>query len=101
MIFHNFFQKIFSDSYQRDENIDLKLFTLSALLSSTLIYNVMGAIDERALESLSFISTLSNQIMGFNSKTNNLAKYFPNLIWLIRDFTLDLTTKNKTEVFLS
>lgn len=58
----------------------------------------MGSIDERALESLSFISTLSNQIMGFNSKTNSLAKYFPNLIWLIRDFALDLTTKNKTEV---
>lgn len=61
----------------------------------------MGSIDERALESLSFISTLSNQIMGFNTKTNSLAKYFPNLIWLIRDFALDLTTKNKTEVFTS
>lgn len=58
----------------------------------------MNAIDERALEALSFISTLSNQLAGFNSKSNNLSKFFPNFIWLIRDFALDLTNKNNTEV---
>ena len=58
----------------------------------------MNSIDERALEALSFISTLSNQLSGFNSKTNNLSKYFPTFIWLIRDFALDLTNKNNSEV---
>ena len=67
-------------------------------MSSTLIYNVMNSIDERALEALSFISTLSNQLTGFNSKASNLSKYFPNFIWLIRDFALDLSNKNNSEV---
>ena len=59
----------------------------------------MSSIDERALESLSFISTLSNQLSGFNSRTDSLSKYFPTFVWLIRDFALDLTTKSNTEVF--
>ena len=33
-------------SFTRDEQIDVKLFTLSALLCSNLLYNVMGAITE-------------------------------------------------------
>lgn len=75
----------------------MKLFTLAALLSSTLIYNVMGSIDERALESLFFVSTMANQISGVQGKSS-MSKYFPSFIWLIRDFALDLTTKNDLEV---
>lgn len=56
----------------------------------------MNAIDERALESLSFISTLANQL---TSNERNISKYFPYFVWLIRDFSLDLTTKNNKEVF--
>lgn len=44
---------------QRDEDIDTRLFTLTALLSSTMIYNVMGSIDERAIEMLSCVAKLS------------------------------------------
>lgn len=39
--------------------MDTKLFILSSLLSSMLIYNVLGAIDENALEQLGFVVNLS------------------------------------------
>lgn len=73
----------------------MKLFTISALISSALIYNVMNSIDERALESLSFISNLANNIMA---KEKNLSKYFPTFYWLIRDFALDLKGNQKQDV---
>ena len=53
------FKILFKDSVQRDEDIDTRLFTLTALLSSTMIYNVMGSIDERAIEMLSCVAKLS------------------------------------------
>jgi hypothetical protein len=83
-------------SYDRDENIDAKLFTLTALMSSAMIYNVMGAIDESAINSLSFIANLSKHInLNPNSKEkeSDISKYFPNLIWSIRDFSLELVNK--------
>mmetsp|Transcript_16158 Transcript_16158/g.13709 ORF Transcript_16158/g.13709 Transcript_16158/m.13709 type:complete len:145 (-) Transcript_16158:258-692(-) len=49
-------------SYTRDENIDAKLFTLTALMSSTMVYNVMQSIDEKAIESLSFIANLTKYL---------------------------------------
>lgn len=37
-------------SVQRDLHIDLKIFSLSILLSSMFIYNQLGHIDEAAIE---------------------------------------------------
>lgn len=47
-----------------DENVehDYKIFTLSMLLSSYLIYNSVGAIDENSLENLNCVINLSNKI---------------------------------------
>ena len=38
------------NSFDKDESLDTKLFLLSTLLSSSLIYNLMGNIDGMALE---------------------------------------------------
>ncbi len=45
-----------------DENHDAKIFLLALLLSSLLIYNSVGTIDENALNSLSLVINLSKQI---------------------------------------
>lgn len=37
-------------SYERDENVNIKIFALSVLLSSVFIYNSLGVIDEDALD---------------------------------------------------
>jgi len=86
-------------SYSRDENIDAKLFTLTALMSSTMIYNVMGAIDERAIESLSFIANVSKFLNAdVSDPSEDVSTYFPDLIWCVRDFALELVSKDKTPI---
>ncbi|KRW99017.1 P-loop containing nucleoside triphosphate hydrolase [Pseudocohnilembus persalinus] len=79
------------NSYKRDEQIDAKLFLLTNLLSSTLIYNVFHNIDERALEQLSFITSISSLFL--DQEKNKISQQFPNLIWLVRDFSLNFTNK--------
>ena len=81
-------------SCNRDQQIDTKILTLSLLLSSYFMFNCMNAIDENAIESLSLVVNLSQHI-HVNTKASTLqedhillAKYFPQLMWVIRDFAL-------------
>ena len=46
----------------RELNIDLKIFTLSVLISSTIIYNSKHSISEDKLEELSSAANLTNKI---------------------------------------
>ena len=57
-------------AYDEDENHDAKIFLLALLLSSLLIYNSVGTIDENALNSLSLVINLSNKIQ-LKSGNNN------------------------------
>ena len=64
----------------------------------------MGTIDETALQSLSLIVNLSKQIQIKKNRTSSasieddgvyedpdeLAKYFPSFMWIVRDFALRL-----------
>lgn len=85
------------NSYNRDENQDMVLFCITAMLSSTMLYNNFGAIDEKAIERLGFLCQLS-KLFKFKEKRVNshqeqmmeIAKYFPSLVWVLRDFGQDL-----------
>ena len=44
-----------TDATDQHENYDTKIFMLGMLLSSCLIYNSVGAIDEKAIQNLSLI----------------------------------------------
>ena len=93
-------------AYDEEINHDSKIFLIAILISSLFIYNSFGTIDEAALSNLSFILNLSkslklrnnlknkdeediNSINNINEE-NELAKYFPCLFWLLRDFVLKL-----------
>ena len=89
-------------AYDEDINHDSKIFLIAILISSLFIYNSIGTIDENALSNLSFILNLSkslklknnediniNNISDINTD-NELAKYFPILFWVLRDFSLKL-----------
>lgn len=39
----------FSDEIERDESVDVKIFVISVLLASMLVYNNIGHIDELAI----------------------------------------------------
>jgi hypothetical protein len=81
-------------AYDEDENHDAKIFLLALLLSSLLIYNSVGTIDENALNSLSLVINLSKQIQlradGKQEDPEALAKMFPSFLWVLRDFALKL-----------
>lgn len=83
------------------------------LISSYFVYNSMGTIDENALQNLSLIVNLSKQLQIKNSQAvdedpDEVAKYFPSFMWVVRDFTLrlldpegnPLTSKEYLEVAL-
>jgi len=54
----------------------------------------MGTIDENALQNLSLIVNLSNQLQSVNKKEGSdieeMSKYFPSFLWVVRDFALKL-----------
>jgi hypothetical protein len=49
-------------AYDEDENHDAKIVMLALLLSSLIIYNSVGTIDENALSNLSLVINLSKKI---------------------------------------
>ena len=84
-------------AYDEEINHDSKIFLIAILISSLFIFNSFGAIDENAINSLSFILNLS-KIIKIKSLTHDdseeeLAEYFPSFLWLLRDFSLKLEDK--------
>ena len=85
-------------AYDEEVNHDSKIFLIAVLISSLFIFNSFGAIDENAINTLSFVLNLSKtiKIKSVNKEDNEeeLAEYFPTLLWLLRDFSLKLEDKN-------
>ena len=85
-------------AYDEEINHDTKIFLIAVLISSLFIFNSVGAIDENAINSLSFVLNLSKtiKIKSIHKEDNEeeLAEYFPTLLWLLRDFSLKLEDKN-------
>jgi hypothetical protein len=87
----------FLDSFNRDENSDMVLFAITCFLSSAMLYNTMGTIDEKAIERLGFLTNIfemfdikRKQRADPKEVTHEISKYFPQFIWALRDFSLDL-----------
>ena len=81
-------------SLQVDHNHDLRIFALILLISSQLIYNSVGVIDENSIQNLGLVINLSKQIhykkgTGID-QVKDFEKYFPEFFWVIRDFILQL-----------
>ncbi len=81
-------------AYDEEVNHDAKIFLIAILISSLFLLNSFNSIDENAVNSLSFILNLSQTIKlsKEDDKANpeELAKYFPSLLWILRDFSLKL-----------
>ncbi|KAM3144212.1 hypothetical protein pb186bvf_003674 [Paramecium bursaria] len=86
------------NSVQRDINVDTKIFSISLLLSSMFVYNQLGHIDERSIENLSLVVKLSESISVSNDASDKqLSQFFPNFLWVLRDFSLDLKGRTSQE----
>ncbi|XP_056090584.1 guanylate-binding protein 1-like isoform X1 [Rhinichthys klamathensis goyatoka] len=87
-----------------DSKHDTNIFCLAVLLSSTLVYNSRGTIDNRAVEELQFVTELTECIKVKSSDededdSSEFVKFFPSFIWAVRDFTLErkIDGKDATE----
>ncbi len=90
---------------------DTRIFSMALLLSSLFIYNSVGAIDENALSNLSLVTNICKLLRLDKSEdeepeltpsaastratvlqnAEDLGRQaFPPLLWLVRDFTLQL-----------
>jgi hypothetical protein len=77
---------------EADSDYDTRIFSLSVLLSSEIIYNSRGSIDETAIGNLAMVTKLSNFIhLGTNETSEKgFCKLFPSFTWVVRDFSLVL-----------
>uniref|UniRef100_A0A671K3W0 Guanylate-binding protein 1-like n=1 Tax=Sinocyclocheilus anshuiensis TaxID=1608454 RepID=A0A671K3W0_9TELE len=88
-----------------DSKNDGWIFCLAVLLSSTLVYNSRGTIDNTALENLHYVTELSEQINirsplsvpagAAEGDDCHFVRFFPSFIWVVRDFTLKLEADGK------
>ena len=82
-------------SLEEGEQTDTKIFLMALMLSSYFIYNSMGSIDEKAVQSLSLIINLSKLLQKGDVKDRqNIIECFPSFLWLVRDFALRLVDSN-------
>ena len=61
---------------------------MAVLISSYLIYNSVGNIDERSINELEMVTALSKQIQTGDEGVE-LSYHMPKFMWLLRDFMLE------------
>ncbi|CAI9618218.1 unnamed protein product [Staurois parvus] len=90
------------DVEKGDRKYDSKIFTHTVLLSSALVYNSMGTINQDALDKLKypFITGELTELIkvrtgDIQDQEGNFSTYFPIFIWAVRDFSLELKIDGK------
>ncbi|XP_054577260.1 guanylate-binding protein 4-like [Eptesicus fuscus] len=85
------------DVEKGDSKNDSWIFALAVLLSSMFVYNSMSSINHQALEQLHYVTELtklirtkSSPISGEGDDSAEFASFFPDFVWVVRDFTLEL-----------
>nr|XP_023660974.1 guanylate-binding protein 1-like isoform X2 [Paramormyrops kingsleyae]XP_023660975.1 guanylate-binding protein 1-like isoform X2 [Paramormyrops kingsleyae]XP_023660977.1 guanylate-binding protein 1-like isoform X2 [Paramormyrops kingsleyae]XP_023660978.1 guanylate-binding protein 1-like isoform X2 [Paramormyrops kingsleyae] len=95
------------DVEKGDQKNDAWIFALSILLSSTLVYNSRGTIDNQAVENLQYVTELTERIKvkspasalsaegDDDEEDAQFLQFFPRFVWAVRDFTLLLEIDGK------
>ncbi|XP_036045185.1 guanylate-binding protein 1-like [Onychomys torridus] len=85
------------DVEKGDNQNDCWIFALAILLSSTFVYNSMGAINQQALDQLHYVTELTDRIRTRSSPdqdevedSDEFVSFFPDFVWTLRDFSLEL-----------
>ncbi|XP_075462614.1 guanylate-binding protein 1-like isoform X1 [Ascaphus truei] len=89
------------DVEKGDSRNDAWIFSLAVLLSSNLVFNSMGTIDQQAMEQLHYVTELTKRIRLKSSpaeaedESAEFKRIFPSFTWCVRDFTLILEQDGK------
>ncbi|KAG2424409.1 hypothetical protein HXX76_014618 [Chlamydomonas incerta] len=91
------------DSYDQTADYSNHIFSLALLLSSLLVYNQMGSIDESSVDKLASVCEFAKLIRGKADSSSAsssaaaadsaalLRDLAPSFVWLLRDFQFQLT----------
>ncbi|XP_056400667.1 guanylate-binding protein 4-like [Hyla sarda] len=82
---------------------DSWIFALAVLLSSTLVFNSVGTIDQQAMDQLHYVTELTEKIKvkscekqsDLEDDSAEFKRFFPSFVWCVRDFNLLLTLNGK------
>uniref|UniRef100_A0A8C3HJ27 GB1/RHD3-type G domain-containing protein n=1 Tax=Chrysemys picta bellii TaxID=8478 RepID=A0A8C3HJ27_CHRPI len=71
---------------------DTWIFALAVLLSSTLVYNSRGTINQQAMEQLHYVTELTEliKVKPVEEDSAEFVRFFPAFVWAVRDFVLQL-----------
>ncbi|XP_061094548.1 guanylate-binding protein 1-like [Conger conger] len=92
------------DVEKGDSKNDNWIFSLAVLLSSALVYNSVGTIDNNALQQLHYVTELTEHIKVKSQakdededgdESTEFMRFFPSFVWTVRDFTLQLEYNGK------
>nr|XP_048309652.1 uncharacterized protein LOC125412829 [Myodes glareolus] len=85
------------DIEKGDSDNDCWIFALAILLSSTFVYNSMGAINQQAMDQLQYVTELTDRIRTTSLPHRNgtedsseFVSFFPDFVWTLRDVTVRL-----------
>eukprot|EP00073_Rattus_norvegicus_P021690 XP_006233487.1 PREDICTED: guanylate-binding protein 1 [Rattus norvegicus] len=86
------------DVEKGDNQNDCWIFSLAILLSSTFVYNSMGAINQQAMDQLHYVTELTDRIRARSSPDQDdgvedsaeFVSFFPDFVWTLRDMTLKM-----------
>ncbi|XP_059122609.1 guanylate-binding protein 1-like [Peromyscus eremicus] len=86
------------DIAKGDNQNDSWIFALAVLLSSTFVYNSMGAINQQAMDQLHYVTELTDRIRARTSPDQEdevedsaeFVSFFPDFVWSLRDMTLKM-----------
>ncbi|XP_040275900.1 guanylate-binding protein 4-like [Bufo bufo] len=86
---------------ENSEN-DSWIFALAVLLSSTLVFNSIGTIDQQAMDQLHYVTELTEKIKVKSTEqaeleddSSEFKRFFPSFVWCVRDFNLKLKIDGK------
>ncbi|KAM4703034.1 guanylate-binding protein 1-like [Rhinophrynus dorsalis] len=89
------------DVEKGDSKNDVWIFSLAVLLSSNLVFNSLGTIDQQAMEQLQYVTELTKRIRLKSTpgkeedESAEFKRVFPSFTWCVRDFTLILEQDGK------
>nr|AAH78075.1 Unknown (protein for MGC:82969) [Xenopus laevis] len=90
------------DIEKGDSKNDAWIFSLAVLLSSNLVYNSMGTIDNHAMEQLHYVTNLTKLIKlktnpegEDKNESGEFKRICPSFTWCVRDFSLILKIDEK------
>lgn len=82
------------DALDANDTNDVKIFTLALLLSSIFLYNSVGPIDETAMQTLSLMTRVTENLRQGATAESEFVSQMPRFFWVLRDFSLRLTNRS-------